>query len=212
MFGIAHSSSDSITATRDAMAHGADVIAIDVVTSRGRLHAPTTHRFVFIGARFFRGPSLEDVWKAAAQAEVIKLDLKESNERYLDLVVAFIATHHGPELVVSTGNRRALDRMARDAGEAIRLLSVPSTRRLRDLRGDAELRRLIDGVSIRQDRLDGEAALWLEAEGFLMVTWTVNEAPRLNEGRLPWASTDHDGQLGHHGAPGSSEPQRGAAA
>jgi glycerophosphoryl diester phosphodiesterase len=181
VFGIAHNSGGSISATREALAHGADIIEIDVVSSRGRLHAAHDSPLRFIGARFFRGPSLEDVWKAAAQAEVIKLDLKESNERYLELVAQFIAAHHGPELLVSSGNRGALARLARDAGEAIRLLSVPSAARLRDLRQDAELRRLIHGVSIRHDRLDDEAARWLEAEGLLVVTWTVNEAARLNE-------------------------------
>jgi len=183
VFGIAHNSGDDLGATRQALRHGADVIEIDVVTYDDRLFAAHDSPLRFLGKRFFRGPSLEEVWKEAATAEVVKLDLKESGAGYLDLVVAFVNEHRDGdiEIVAASARTDVLERLRDDAPHVIRLLSVSSASGVERLRTDRRLRGLIDGVTIREDRLHGRAAEWLEREGLLVVAWVVNEAPRLNE-------------------------------
>ncbi|MBM4462742.1 MAG: hypothetical protein FJ012_05315, partial [Chloroflexi bacterium] len=70
VLGIAHNSGNTINATVEALAYGADVIEIDVVLVRGKLYAAHWSPFSFIGDRFFHGPTLAEVWGAAAQADV----------------------------------------------------------------------------------------------------------------------------------------------
>ena len=105
VFGVAHNSGDSVAATTEALAHGADVIEIDVVAVGGRLYAGHDAPLPWIGTRAFRGPPLEEVWAAAVATEVVKLDIKESSPAYLELVLAFLAERRGEHrVIVATGD------------------------------------------------------------------------------------------------------------
>jgi hypothetical protein len=86
VFGVAHNSGDSIQATLASLASGADAIEIDVVSLDGELYSSHAPPLPFIGPAVFRGPSLDAVWTAAAQTDLVKFDLKESSPEFLDLV------------------------------------------------------------------------------------------------------------------------------
>jgi glycerophosphoryl diester phosphodiesterase len=181
VFGVAHNSGDTVEATREALDHGADVIEIDVVSLDGKLYAAHSSPLRYIGRRVFRGPTLADVWEAAREADVIKLDLKESSPAYLELLLAFLAEHEDHEVVIATGNVRALQTFEARYPRAIRVLSVPNERRLRALQRDEGLIALIDGVTIRHRLVSEESAAWLKARGLLILAWTVNDLSRVNE-------------------------------
>ena len=181
VFGVAHNSGGTLGATTEALAHGADVIEIDVVSLDGTLYSAHVPPLPIVGNRFFRGPSLAEVWDTAAEADVIKLDLKESSPAYLDLLFAFLAARPDREVIIVTGNERALATFNERFPRAVPLLSVGSNRRLRDLRRQPDLVALVDGVTIRQGLLDADTAAWLEESGLLVRAWTVNDLERLNE-------------------------------
>lgn len=181
VFGVAHNSGDSVKATREALKYGADVIEIDVVSVNNRLYAAHTSPLPLIGNRFFRGPTLAEVWDAAAEADVIKLDLKESSPRFLSMLFDFLAERDDHQIIVSTRSIEALRAFRERAPRVIRLLSVSTSGHLRSLQSDGALVALIDGVSIRHSLLNKETAAWLKERRLIILAWTVNDAQRMNE-------------------------------
>lgn len=181
VFVVAHNSGDSITATLEAVDFGADVIEIDVIVINGKLYAAHGAPLTWIGKRLFRGPPLEQVWAAAAGANAIKLDLKDSSPATCKLIVQFIATHPARRVIVVTADTQALQFFAKEAPNILRFLSIGNASQFARLQSDSSVRALIDGVSIREDLIDDERAAWLEANHVLTLAWTVNRLDRMNE-------------------------------
>lgn len=181
VFGVAHNSGDSVAATRQALANGADVIEIDVVSFGGRLYAGHDTPLPFIGDRFFRGPELGEAWEAAHAADAVKLDLKERSPGYLAQVIEFLRARNEVPVIVATRDRASLDLFAASYPAAIRLLSIGDRHALGRFMADPAEQELIDGITIRHTLLDETSAAWLQAESFLVLAWTVNDVGRMNE-------------------------------
>lgn len=180
VFGVAHNSGDSISATREAVEHGADIIEIDVITTRGRLFAGHDRPLPLVGGQLFRGPSLARAWTAAAEADAIKLDLKVSSQGFVDRVVRFLEARPGPDVVVSSDDAATLAAFRDRVPDAVRLLRVTAASDIERLRTDAALLALIDGVTVRHTLLDDETLAWFEEQRLLVFAWTVNDLERLN--------------------------------
>ena len=88
---IAHNSGDNLTTTREALAHGAEVIEIDVVSVSGVLYAAHSTPPPFITRHIYQGLPLASIWTEASEAKAVKLDLKETSPRYIRLVLGFLA-------------------------------------------------------------------------------------------------------------------------
>lgn len=181
VFGVAHNSGDSVAATRKAMRNGADIIEIDVISIGSALYAGHDRPVPFIGSHVFRGPRLDAVWAVAGDAEVIKLDLKQTSPAYVDRVIGFLRAQEDRPLIVSSRSVDVLARFAAEYPEAIRLLSIKTDPALTALREDERGLDIIDGVSIRHDLLNRDAASWFEERGYLVLAWTVNDLGRVNE-------------------------------
>jgi hypothetical protein len=181
VFGVAHNSGDRVSTTRKALEHGADVIEIDVVSIESRLYAAHASPPIFIRAAIYQGPTLATAWEAASDADVIKLDLKESSPAYLDAVVEFLNARQGHEVIVSTRDRVSLTVLAAGAPQAYRFLSIGSLEHFGALQRDPLLAQLIDGVTIRAALLDETTAAWLHEQGLLIIAWTVDDLARVNE-------------------------------
>ena len=182
VFGVAHNSGDSLRATRVALAHGADVIEMDVVSLGGELYAAHLPPQPWIGARAFRGPSLAAVWALATEADAVKLDLKESSPRFLDLVFAFLDERRDEhQVLIATRDVATLQAFAVRCPEVFRFLSVPTLSHFQELQQDEDVIALIDGVTIRHTLLDETSAGWLEDRGLLVLAWTVNDLWRVNQ-------------------------------
>lgn len=134
-----------------------------------------------IGRRLFRGPSLAEVWDVASEADVIKLDLKESSDSFLRSVFSFINERSGQEVIVTSRNERVLFEFKRNAPHVIRLLSVGSRRELSNMQNRADIVQLIDGVSIHHRLLTYEVTEWLRQQNLLILAWTVNDIDRVAE-------------------------------
>jgi hypothetical protein len=182
---VAHNSGDRITTTREALAHGAEVIEIDVVSVSGVLYAAHATPPRFVTRHIYQGPPLASAWAAAADAKAIKFDLKETSPRYVNLVLSFLAAHHSPEndppVIVATRDRRALETFHSRAPEVILLLSIGSPAQFDALARDDALIELIDGVTIKQTLLNEERATWLQDHDLMTFAWTVNNLDRLNQ-------------------------------
>jgi hypothetical protein len=181
VFGVAHNSGDGLAATRRAIASGADVIEIDVISVNNALYAAHDQPIRRFGAYVFRGPRLSTVWAASEGADVIKLDLKETSPAFLELVVAFVNAHQERQVVVSAREPSSLRVFGERAPQVFRVLSVATQDRLEQLREDTELIALIDGVTIRQSLLNESSTGWLRGNSLLILAWTVNDIERVNE-------------------------------
>jgi hypothetical protein len=182
ILGVAHNSGDSVSATLSALASGADAIELDVVSMNGQLYSSHASPLPFIGSGVFRGPSLETIWAAAAQTDIIKFDLKETSPQFRSLVRAFLLTHRREhQVVVASHDPATLRYFADQMPEIIRLYSVGGNGEFSRLQDDPDLAAMINGVSIRHTLVDEETAAWLNEHELLIVTWTVNTLERAND-------------------------------
>lgn len=182
VFGVAHNSGDSVPATLAALASGADAIEIDVVSLDGALYSSHAPPLPWIGSSVFRGPSLEAVWTAAAQTDLVKFDLKESTPEFLELVLGFLATHkQDHQVVIATDDPASLRFFADRMPDVLRFFSVGDREELTSLREDPDLVALIDGVSIQEALVDEETAGWLNERDLRVLVWIVNDLGRAND-------------------------------
>ncbi|HVL24903.1 MAG TPA: glycerophosphodiester phosphodiesterase [Thermomicrobiales bacterium] len=182
IIGVGHNSGDSVTATLSALVAGADAIELDVVSLDGRLYSSHASPLPLVGGGLFRGPSVEEIWAAAAQTDLVKFDLKETSPQFLRLVHDFLATHRRQhQVIIVTRDPASLRFFAGSMPEVIRYYSIGDQSQLTTLRENPELVRLIDGVSIRHTLLDEETTAWLTGQGLHVGAWTVNDLERANE-------------------------------
>jgi glycerophosphoryl diester phosphodiesterase len=183
VYGIAHNSGNTISATVDALVYGADIIEIDVVLVHGELHAAHWSPFRFVGSRFFRGPTLAEVWGAADQAEVVKLDLKRASTEMVDSLLTFLADRRraNNEIVVVSDEPEALALLHQQEPGIILMLGVGGSSVLSDLFSGGDLLRVIDGVSVRHSLLTVDSVGSLKEKGLIVFAWTVNDAATMNE-------------------------------
>jgi hypothetical protein len=182
---VAYNSGDRVTTTREALAHGAEVIEIDVVSVSGILYAAHATLPRFVTRHVYQGSLLASVWMAAADARAIKLDLKETSPRSINLVVRFLAMHHvtrpDQPMLVATRDRHTLVALHARAPAAIRLLSIGEPAQFEALTRDAALVNLINCVTIKQTLLTEERMMWLKDNDLVTLAWTVNDLERMNE-------------------------------
>lgn len=183
VFGVAHNAGNQINATVKALAYGADIIEIDIVLVQGKLHAAHWSPFRFIGNRLFRGPTLADVWGAAAQAEVIKLDLKDASPEMVNSLVEFLSDKRraNKDVVMVTEKPKILGLLAQQEPEAIRMLSVLDRKDLLALLKDEDLLQVIDGVSVHHSLLTEDTVVLLKEKGLIIFAYTVNEPDIMNQ-------------------------------
>ena len=109
------------------------------------------------------------------------LHLKEHSARYLAQVHAFLATHRLRHVIVQTYDPGTLRTLRRTDPRVTRLLLVFKPSDLARLRRDRELRRTLDGVSIRDSLLSAPVLAWLKRERLQTFVWTVNDEHRMNQ-------------------------------
>jgi hypothetical protein len=181
VFGVGHNAGASLFTTGQAIASRADVVEIDVVVMNGVL-VSAHHPHAFVGPVTFRGPTLEAVWRASSEADVVQLDLKDSTAEFRRLLFAFLEQHAGERTVmVATSSVATLSQIQDRFPEVLRFLSVPDRGRLQSLLADAELAAMIDGVTIRWQLVSAESIGQLKALGLIVLAWTVNDLATVNE-------------------------------
>jgi len=189
VLGVAHNAGNRINLTRTALAHGADVIEVDLISVGGRLIAGRNQPLQWLSNRLFPGPALDDVWAAAAAAPVIKLDLMQSDRPFLDQLVTYLtARQHTRRMMISTRDPDALEYL-RPRLPAVQLLfTLASPEAVDRLHADPRLQAAIDGVSVFEGLINAGLVGWLHGHRLLVLAWTVDDVSRLNA--VVWDGVD----------------------
>ena len=182
VFGSGHNSGGTIAATRQALRNGADVIEVDVASMGDTLVSAHLPPLPFIGHRLFRGPTLDEVWRASSTADVIKLDLKESFPEFRELLFEFLNEHQDErQVIVSTRDAATLTLLMSHSPSVFRFLSIADVDALQRLYRNTQLVATIDGVNVRHSLLNDHSMARLKELGVIIIAWTVNDLNRVNE-------------------------------
>ncbi|HTY73105.1 MAG TPA: glycerophosphodiester phosphodiesterase [Actinomycetes bacterium] len=182
VLGIAHNAGNRLDTVQLALAHGADVIEVDVISVRGQIVAGRDQPWPWLGEHLFRGPTLESVWEHAAAAQVLKLDLKQTDRAFLDDLVAFLAPRASSrEVMISTRNEGALLYLHQRLPAVTMLYSIGFPEGFQHLRADAVLQHAIGGATVFQGLVSSDLVTWMHERHLLVLAWTVNDVHRLNE-------------------------------
>ena len=181
VFGIAHNAGDNVETATQALARGARVIEVDVVSSRGELVVSHDRPLPSLGAVPLDAPHLATVWKVAAGADAVVLDLKQSSPLLLVPLVDFVEAHRGPVVVVVTRSVLALRKLQDTTPWVLRFLSIRKRTDLERLDLDPIADDVVQGVSVQQALLNARVARRLEKRDLVVLAWVVNDASRVNE-------------------------------
>ena len=180
--GIAHNAGNRIDTTEAALAHGADVIEVDVISVRGVLRAGREQPWAWLGDLMFRGPTLTQLWEAAAPAEAIQLDLKQDDPRFIDQVADFLQPRAaGRRVMVASRDARSLMTLHQRVPEATMIFTLAFPEAVDRLRSHVALRSAVDGVSVFHGLVEPDLVSWLHDERLQVLAWAVNDVDRLDD-------------------------------
>jgi glycerophosphoryl diester phosphodiesterase len=178
----AHNAGNGGPSSSLAVAHGADIIEIDVISHNGKLYAAHNQLPGWLPSSVYNGPTLATAWKWTEGAKFVQLDLKETSTATLRQIYRFLESHKDDRRVmISSRDLRALEMTSEEAPDAIRLLSIGDQAGLDRLRDDPDSAHLVNGVTIRASLLDQDTIDWLHDQGLLVIAWTVNDLPTTNQ-------------------------------
>jgi len=182
VLGVAHNAGNNLGTLATALRYGADAIEIDVISARGRLVAGRNQPLPRLARRVFRGPTLAEAWDRAAAADVVKLDLQQSDREFLGDLVAFLTPREkSRRVMISSGDAGALQYLRSRLPDVTMLLSVASPDAVHQLLSDPALQKAIGGASVFQGLVDANLVSWLHLHKLLILAWTVNYSQRFNE-------------------------------
>jgi Glycerophosphoryl diester phosphodiesterase family len=182
VLGVAHNAGNNPGTTATALRDGADVIEIDVVSARGQLVAGRPQPWSWLAERIFRGPTLMEAWNQAAAAKVIKLDLMQTDDKFLDELVTFLTERsRSRRVMISSRDPGALRYLHRRLPDVTLLFSVAFPDAVHQLQSDHALQEVIGGTSVFQGLVDANLVTWMHQHKLIVLAWTVNESQRFNE-------------------------------
>ena len=174
--GVAHNAGNNPTTAATAIAQGADVVEIDVISVRGRLAAGRVQPWPWLAERVFRGPTLAQAWASAAPADTVKFDLRQKRPnpaRPARGIRPPAAANH--PVMVSTRDRAALLYLRPRLPTATLLATTAFPDAVQRLRSDPALIAAVNGVSAFQGLVSPSLVTWAHQRGLLVVAWTVND-------------------------------------
>jgi glycerophosphoryl diester phosphodiesterase len=182
VLGVAHNAGNHAATTAAALKYGADVIEIDVITARGRLVAGRALPWPLLAERVFQGQTLATAWQHAAAAEIIKLDLQQTDRDLLNSLVKFLDERPDHPAMVSTRNADAIEYLRPRLPAAVTLLfSVPFPHAVTRIQSNPALTDAVGGISVFQGLVDTNLVRWAHDHNLLVLAWTVNDGERLNQ-------------------------------
>ncbi len=181
ILGVAHNAGNNPATLEAAKRAGADVIEIDVIAARGRLVAGRPQAVPWLAGLVFRGPTLAQSWSQANQVGAVKLDLKQSDDTFLNMVVEFLSTHPvSRRVLISSDSIAALTYLNEHVRGVELLFSVSNPDAMRTLRTDARLRSVLAGASVFQGLVSAELVKWAHHNHLMILAWTANDSGQIN--------------------------------
>ena len=182
VLGVAHNAGNNPGTTATALRDGAGVIEIDVLSARGQLVAGRPQPWRWLAERLFQGPTLTEAWNQAAAAKVTKLDLMQTDRKFLGELVTFLSSRSSSRRVmISSRDPAALLYLHRRLPDVTLLFSVAFPDAVHQLQSDHALQDAIGGASVFQGLVDANLVTWMHQHKLIVVAWTVNEGQRFNE-------------------------------
>ena len=182
VLGVAHNAGNNLETLSTALRYGADVIEIDVISARGRLMAGRDQPLPQLARQVFQGPTLAEAWDRAAAADIVKLDLKQTDRGFLDDLVAFLTPHaKSRRVMISSGDASSLRYLHSRLPDLTMLFSANGPDAVHQLESDPALQKAVGGASVFQGLIDANLVAWLHQHKLLTLAWTVNDGPRLNQ-------------------------------
>ena len=132
--------------------------------------------------RAWQAPRLRDAWNYAANATVLKLDLKSTSQPALEALVRFVqARPSEQQFIFVSSDPDALAFLDAALPESIELLSLSSGRM--SMRCSITMAESdgVDGISVPSWALTAGRIQSLKERGYLIDAWTVNDIERLVE-------------------------------
>jgi glycerophosphoryl diester phosphodiesterase len=153
-----------------------------VISARARLAAGRPQPLPRLARLLSRGPTLAEVWDRAAAADVVKLDIKQSDREFLDELIALLAPRaKSRRVMIASGDPAALLYLHSRLPDATLLFSAGWPDAVHKLQSDRALQETIGGVSLFQGLADANLVAWLHEHKLFVLTWTVNDSQRFNE-------------------------------
>lgn len=182
ILGVAHNAGNNPGTTATALRNGAGVIEIDVLSARGQLSAGRPQPWPWLAERLFQGPTLTEAWDQAAGADVIKLDLMQTDRKFLDELVTFLTPRsRSRRVMISSRDAAALRYLHRRLPDVTLLFSVAFPDAVHQLQSDHALQEAISGTSVFQGPVDANLITWIHEHKLIVLAWTVNEGERFNQ-------------------------------
>lgn len=182
VLGVAHNAGNNPGTTATALRDGADVIEIDVLSARGQLVAGRPQPWRWLAERLFQGPTLTEAWDQASAAEVIKLDLMQTDRKFLAELVTFLTPRsRARRVMISSRDPGALLYLHRRLPGLTLLFSVAFPDAVRQLQSDHGLQEAIGGASVFQGLVDTNLVTWMHQHKLIILAWTVNDGQRFNQ-------------------------------
>jgi glycerophosphoryl diester phosphodiesterase len=182
VLGVAHNAGNNLGTLDKALRYGADAIEIDVISARGQFRAGRDQPLPRLARQVFQGPTLAEAWDRAAAADVVKLDLKQTDRGFLNDLVAFVAPRaKSRRVMIASGDPGTLLYLHSRLPEATMLFSLGWPDAVHQLQSDPALQKAIGGVSAFQGLVDANLVAWLHQHKLLVLAWTVNDSQRFNE-------------------------------
>ena len=146
VLGVAHNAGNNPGTLATALRGGADVIEVDVLSAHGHMVAGRPQPWSWLAERLFRGPSLAEAWNQAAAADVRKLDLMQTDHKFLDELVVFLtARSRSRRVMISSRDPGALAYLHRRLPDVTLLSSVTFPDAVQQLQSDHALQQVIGG-------------------------------------------------------------------
>jgi hypothetical protein len=181
VLGVAHNAGNNLGTLSTALHYGADVMETDVISARGQLVAGRNHWWAWLARQVFRGPTLVQAWDGAAAAEIIKLDLMQTDRGFLDDLVAFLAPRaRSRHVMISSRDLSALLYLHSRLPDVTMLFSVAGPDAVHQLKSDSALQGAIGGASVFQGLVDANLVTWMHGHRLVILAWTVNDSERFN--------------------------------
>ncbi len=179
---VAHNAGDQEITARRALRHDAAGVEIDVRLVDGVLYATHSAPSGLLPMAAWQAPRLRDAWQYAADATVLKLDLKSTSQTALESLVRFIEARPSEQQIIFVSTEPdALAYLATALPESIELLSLSSGTDIDALLEHSGRIDGIDGISIPSWALTAGRIEDLKEHGYLIDAWTVNDIERLVE-------------------------------
>ena len=181
VLGVAHNAGNNLQTTETALRNGAAVIEIDVKAARGQLAAGREQWWPWLSEQLFLGPALAEAWDESSQADITKLDLKQSGRQFLGDLAAFLNQHaKSRQVMVASRDPDALLYLHRRVRDVTLLFTLAGPDAVHQLESDGALEQAVGGVSVFSGLVHPSLLAWLHEHKMEVLAWTVNDGPEFN--------------------------------